>query len=248
MIKKKADGIEKTLSALADLGEIKNESQLESAMAQLAQRRQRVLNGLAITTENPAIQSTIDDADQRLRIDDGHPLLSAVNDLLDSLPESEWFIDESGNKMFLHDDGAWAALVDVSRLPFTSPTELAEKQLNIVRAKAKFREFIERHYRTPSDQSRLEKLIGMLSFRPKAPRKAAQDTMSDDTKRKKPKRKRGLNQHAKKCIKEYKAARRRDDPQPMKAIVNAYVFENPGVSADYTMRILNDHSDRWKDR
>jgi hypothetical protein len=59
-------------------------------------------------------------------------------------------------------------------------------------------------------------------------------------------KRRQLNGHGTACIKEFKAYKRRGDPQTMLYVVKEYVAEHPEVSEAALYRSLTDNSDQWK--
>jgi hypothetical protein len=123
---------------------IENEEEILSALKRLRSTCEAARRALTtITTLDPSITYPLTELDKRVRIDPGHPLHTAVEDLLRCLPESEWHIDEAGNRMFRNDGGLWAALCDISRLPVTDQTDYVRKRLSMSEVRSQFQHWIE---------------------------------------------------------------------------------------------------------
>lgn len=106
---------------------------------------------------------------------------------------------------------------------------------------------VRRNLNLPSTQTRLaQSKVGSEKLEPN-PRMAIFDGQSDTSKKsqKKPKR-RQLNDHGKKCIKEFKAYKRRGDRQTMRYVVKEYAAEHPKVKESSLYKMLSDNSDQWK--
>lgn len=75
--------------------------------------------------------------------------------------------------MFKHDAGAWAALVDISRVSITSPNGLADKKTRMVDARGRFQQFIKDRYLTDGKGSLTETLLSLFGRKQKKKRKPA---------------------------------------------------------------------------
>jgi hypothetical protein len=158
--RKQKQTAESVRCALVDWDSVENEEEIERALqtleAMAAQVRDTLTTG---TTEDPHIKRPLWELDERIRITATHPLHRVVESLLHCLPETEWHIDEAGNRMFRNDGGLWAALCDISRLPVRTPAEYIDKRVGMTAARQKFQQWIECRYMATYEAAQTESFL-----------------------------------------------------------------------------------------